>query len=193
MKMLFYTLLLASSCSTSALCQEFYPLTPGVITYVQDDESSKEQGMSFSLDQEAKLNAIGSDDTLTLRNLKMSNIGLAEARLTFDLSITDFGHHSYQRFPGNYYITFFFYDEDKRCLVASSLYSDAAWDLIEFNGNGYSNQPMSLQKADDVTYEFLGRADIVVHRAFFYRPGSYAGGIKPIKYVSVSIFHLGAG
>lgn len=191
MKTLFYALLITVLSSANALSQEFYPLSSTAISY-QIKVDKKEEGRSFSLEKEVRLRATGSDDSLILKNLKFYNIGFTEARLTFDLKTIDYSD-LFLSLPGNYFITLSFYDEDKKCLVSSSFTSSGSMVLYEEPGNDHSNAPMKLKMIDAENFEFSAEADVSVHHAFFYGPKETAAGIKSIKYVSISLFHLGAG
>ncbi len=192
MKTLFYTLLITVSYSASALCQEFYPLTSSVISYVIDKEKgTKENGQQFTLGKEVKLLATGSKDSLIIKNLKFYNVGYTEARLTFDLKMVNF-KSSYQATPGDYFVTLSFYDENKKCLVSSSFTSSVSMVLDEDSGIEYSIPLLTMKIIDSKNFDFSGDTNLAVHQAFFYGPAETAGGIKYIKYVSVSVFHLGA-
>lgn len=190
MKKTLVTLVVLLVLNNLAYSQIFEELVPSIIEYEEDDE--KVNGLMLKNERSLSIRVLGSDDTLSLKNLSFSNMGFAEAYLSFQASVCGYPT-DYQEEPGDFFITISFYDENKNCLVSESFISVNGCTLYEEPSNSKSNAPMTLSTTDYNCYDFTGSSEVPIHHAFLYEEDQGAGGIKPIRYFRISAFHLCAG
>lgn len=168
--------------------QNYTELNSEKITF--DGYSRKEQGRKFSFNRDTALAVIGSgnEDKLLLKKLELYSSSYTQATLKVEFEFLN-SKKSFTEIPGDFFITIAFFDEDKNCLFSEQLTSRDGMRLVD--GPDEMNE-METHYINDGFFKFTGSRDIGVHQAFMYS-GEGAAGIKPIKYFSIRVCHLGAG
>ena len=92
----------------------------------------------------------------------------------------------------SYFVSIGFFDEKKQFIFGHSFASDHGFSLA---GVRTDLQATELKVTSPLSGIYLmeGQEEIAIHQAFLYGPDQTAGGILPIKYVTIKACHMGAG
>lgn len=169
--------------------QNYTELNTEKITY--QGEYHKEEGMRFSFKKDTLLEIKGSSslDKLKMTKMELFNTSFTSVQLdvAFEIVHTE---NRYTEMPGDFYITIAFFDEDKNCLFSEQLVTKDGMRLV--NGPEGLNE-LNTEIFENNLFKFTGSREFGIHQAFMYSKTNTAGGIKPIKYFVINVFHLGAG
>jgi len=98
---------------------------------------------------------------------------------------------------GSYFVSIGFFDADSNFVFGHSMTCDEGFSLAgshtDLQATKLEVKNIGEKVVEETCYTLIGKDRLAIHQAFMYKHGEPAGGIKPIEFVSIEIFSMGAG
>ena len=182
--------------ATLAMAGRFYELEKYSKKFLPSPKSSIIENGSYYILKSINVPIGGTDATAIIDTISIENMTWTRARIYMKFVVEDLkkGDDGVYNKNQSYYISIGFYDSDKNFLVGKTFFSHQGVTLMGVSA-GLQATKMSIDYWGSGAWCLRGVADIFVHQTFMYNIGEYGVSVivKPIKYCTVKLIHLGAG